>query len=143
MKAFIREEINVDFPVDLNKLKAFDKLYTAIVSRIHSSDSYRRRIIEYEETKRKEEATKDMLVRDLINASVQQEIFNNKSLSKFQDRCIEITFAISAEYVPSMERLISNNSFPTYIIQRVKEDEDLRKCMKDLPALYRVKPVTI
>jgi len=143
MKALIRKEINVDYPVDLNKLKPFDKLYTAIVSRIHASDSYRQRIIEYEETKRKEEATKDMLVRDLVNASVQQEILNNVTLKKFNDRCVEITFAISAEYIPSMERLISTNSFPTYVVERVKEDDDLRRCMKDLPALYTVKPITI
>ena len=139
MKVFIRDEVNVDYPVDLSKLSARDKIQAAIISRIHGTDSYKRRLLEYEEEKKKKQTASDMLIRDLVNASVQKEIYNNETLKKYNDTCSEITVAISSEYIDSMERLIEMNAFPTYIISRVPEDRDMRQCFTNLPAFYSIK----
>lgn len=143
MKVYIRDEVNVDYPVDLTKLPGLKKIQVAITSRIHGSDSYKRRLLEYEENKKKRQTEADMLIRDLVNASVQRELYKNSTLKKFNDDCTEITIAISSDYINSMERLIKDNTFSTYIITRIPENDDLRKCKPELPAFYRIRLATI
>lgn len=135
MRVKIRDELNIDSPINLRKLKPAMKLYAGFMVKVHESKWYQTNRHKKEEEDYARQVQEDEKLRDALLAVLYRELVSNRSLEQKNDVCSEITISIDSRYQKSLNRILKQKDFIIYDIRRVQEDPDLRKAFPDMKIL--------
>lgn len=137
MRIKIRDELNVDLPVNLRLLKPHMKLYAGFAAKIHDSKWYQSRKHKKEEQERIRCYQEDERLKDALLATLYRELINNNSLEERGDICNEVLLNIDSRYTKSLERIITHKDFVIYNIQRISENADIKRAFPDMGVVLR------
>lgn len=138
MKIKIRDELNVDVPVNLRRLKPAMKLYAGLMVKIHESNWYQTNRHKREEQDHARQVKEDERLKDALLAVLYRELVTNKALGEKADVCNELIISVNARYKKSLDRILKQKDFIIYDIEYVQENSDLRKAFPDMKILLRV-----
>lgn len=138
MKIKIRDELNVDAPVNLRRLTPRMKLYAGFMVKVHESRWYQTGKHKKEEREYAKQLQQDEQLKDALLATLYRELVSNKTLEERDDVCTSITVGIDSKHKKSLERILSQKDFIMYDIQRIEEQPDIRKAFPDMQILIRV-----
>lgn len=137
MKIKIRNELDVDSPVNLRRLKPIMKLYAGLMVKIHESRWYQTGKHKKEEQEHARQVKEDERLKDALLAVLYRELISNKSLETRSDVCQEITISVDASYGKSLNRILDNKDFIIYDIKKIEENPDIRRAFPDMKILLR------
>lgn len=138
MKIKIRDELNVDAPVNLRRLQPRMKLYAGFMVKIHESRWYQTGKHKKEEQEYARQLQQDEKLKDALLATLYRELVSNNTLEERNDVCTSIILGIDSKHDKSLKRILKQKDFIMYDIQRVEEQPDLRKAFPDMQILIRV-----
>lgn len=138
MKIKIRDELNVDEPINLRRLKPRIKLYAGFMVKIHESRWYKTGRHKKEEQDYARQVQQDERLKNALLAVFYRELVDNKTLSDKKDTCKEITVSIESKYQKSLDRILKQKDFIMYDIKRVEEQPDIRKAFPDMAIILQV-----
>lgn len=138
MKIKIRDELDVDSPVNLRRLSPKMKLYAGFMVKIHESRWYQTNRHKKEEQDHARHVKEDERLKDALLAVLYRELISNKSLEAKNDVCQEITISVDAKYGKSLNRILNHKDFIIYDIQKIEENIDIRTAFPDMKILLRV-----
>lgn len=138
MKIKIRDELNVDEPINLRRLTPRIKLYAGFMVKIHESRWYQTGRRKKEEQDYAKQVQKDERLKNALLAVLYRELVDNKTLSDKKDTCKEITVSIDSKYQKSLDRILKQKDFIMYDIKRVEEQPDIRKAFPDMAIILQV-----
>lgn len=138
MKIKIRDELNVDKPINLRRLTPRIKLYAGFMVKIHESRWYQTGRHKKEEQDYAKLVQQDERLKNALLAVLYRELVDNKTLSDKKDTCKEITVSIDSKYQKSLDRILKQKDFIMYDIKRVEEQPDIRKAFPDMAIILQV-----
>ena len=138
MKIKIRDELNVDKPINLRRLTPRIKLYAGFMVKIHESRWYQTGRYKKEEQDYAKQVQQDERLKNALLAVLYRELVDNKTLSDKKDTCKEITVSIDSKYQKSLDRILKQKDFIMYDIKRVEEQPDIRKAFPDMAIILQV-----
>jgi hypothetical protein len=138
MKIKIRDELNVDEPINLRRLTPRIKLYAGFMVKIHESRWYQTGRHKKEEQDYAKQVQQDERLKNALLAVLYRELVDNKTLSDKKDTCKEITVSIDSKYQKSLDRILKQKDFIMYDIKRVEEQPDIRKAFPDMAIILQV-----
>lgn len=138
MKIKIRDELNVDEPINLRRLTPRIKLYAGFMVKIHESRWYQTGRNKKEEQDYAKQVQQDERLKNALLAVLYRELVDNKTLYDKKDTCKEITVSIDSKYQKSLDRILKQKDFIMYDIKRVEEQPDIRKAFPDMAIILQV-----
>lgn len=135
MRIKIRNELNVDAPVNLRRLKPKMKLYAGLMVKIHESRWYQTNLHKKEEQEYARQLQQDENLKDALLAILYRELVDNRTLSERNDKCNELLIKVNSKYAKSLNRILTHKDFIIYDLKRVQEQPDIRKAFPDMDIL--------
>ena len=137
MRVHVRDELNVDMPVNLRALKPRMKLYAGIMAKIHDSKFYQSNLPKREERARAEQIKQDESLKDALLAVFYRELVSNKALSEKGDQCESILVSIPGKYLKALKRILPQKDFLIYNVEIIQENPDMRLAFPAMDVLIR------
>ena len=138
MKVKIRNELDIDKPVNLKRLKPTMKIYAGIITKWRQTKFYQTAARNRAEAEYTRQVQRDENLKSLLLAQMYRELTNNTTLQSRGEVCQEIILEVNNDYRDSLDRILTHRDFIAYDISRVDENEDIRKAFNNMPILLRV-----
>jgi hypothetical protein len=146
MRILVRKELNMDKPINLRLLSPSEKIKAGFVTQIQQTNMYKRNKQRNDEMKYIELMQKDENLKTYLLAILYRELNQNTSLASKNKICESVIISVAQKYEDSLKRLFpnlfgetgeTNKDFLSYEIERVEENNDIRKAFKEMPYLLR------
>lgn len=137
MRIRIRNELNVDMPVNLRRLTPAMKLYAGLMAKVHDSKFYQTNLHKNEERAHAQQVQRDESLKDALLAVFYRELVTNKALESKGDTCESILVSVPGKYKKSLKRILMQKDFLIYNIELIEENSDIRLAFPDMDVLIR------
>ncbi len=137
MRVEIRQELDVDSPVNLRKLSPSMKLYAGFMAKLHNSKWYQTSMKRKEEAEHAARIREDESLKNALLATLYRELMTNKTLESKDDVCKEVVLSVDPRYTESLHRILAHKDFIIYDIAIVEENPDLRRAFPDMSIVLR------
>lgn len=139
MKVAIRNELDLDKPINLRKLSPIMKIYAGIMAKWRESKTYKTNLSKNMEAAHYAAIQREERLKDMLLAIVYRELMTNTSLVKSGEKCIEIIVSVEQEYEDALYNIVKSKDFLPYDITFIEENADIRKAFRTMPILISVK----
>lgn len=148
MRVVIRNEIDIDKPLNLRRLSPVTKVIVAFRKQLQSSVFFEKRRMKAEQAKNRARIVKEDSCKESISTRLYQELVLNKSMQNTDSVIREVVIAVNAEYSDVIHdqkdedgsvvkpSIFRHNDFSQYEIVPVQENVDLRIAFPEMPYLF-------
>lgn len=138
MRYLVREELDLDKPINLRRLSPIMKIYAGIMTRWRGSNTYRHKVEKRREATHMAMVQKDECLKEALLALIFRELDNNTSMAEKGEISKEIVISVNSEYRSSLKRILNHKDFVMYNLELVTENPDMRLAFHTMPILIRV-----
>lgn len=137
MRVWMRNQVDVNKPIDLHTLKPWERIITSILYQVQDLDLYKKRK-ERENEKafmakmEREEKLKDTLLAYIYNDLVKNR---NPQIRKKRKVAEKITLAIDRSFDDVLDEVLSGKDFVSFNIRRIQESPDILLANPSLPIM--------
>ena len=139
MKVAIRNELNLDKPINLRKLSPMMKIYAGIMAKWHESKAYKTNLNKSIEAAHYAAIQREDRLKDILLALVYKELMTNATLDSKGEKCVEIVVSVEQEYEEALQNIIKSKDFLPYDIKFIEENVDIRRAFRTMPILISIK----
>lgn len=138
MQYFVREELNLDAPINLKRLSPAMKLYAGFMCKWRETKMYKNSYNKRKEAEHAARVQKDEKLKESLLVIIYKELDNNESMQKHGEECVELVLCIKSNFIHSLDRILTHSEFLPYEITKVPETRDFRVAFPEMPVILRV-----